>query len=174
MKLGVGTCEWTWMKWKSSISGIQPPSYRMKHDPMSEGIIFPSNPIKEQTPFSLRTSLLTCFKFIIFRFLLFSHSVVFVCDHGLYHARLSCPSVSPGICSNSYSLSWWCPPTISSSVVPFSTCPQYWSHSVSALLCISSGNTISVFLFRYREFKILICCYCCSVVNLFFDSVQTH
>ena len=37
--------------------------------------------------------------------------------HGLQHARLPCPSVSPGVCSNSRSLSRWCHPTISSSGV---------------------------------------------------------
>ena len=43
--------------------------------------------------------------------------------HGLRHARLPCPSLSPRFCSNSSSLSRWCHPTISSFVVPFS-CPQ--------------------------------------------------
>ena len=41
--------------------------------------------------------------------------------HGLQHAKLACPT--PRACSNLYPLSWWCHPTISSSVVPFS-CPQ--------------------------------------------------
>ena len=40
---------------------------------------------------------------------------------GVYHTRLPCPSSSPGICSNSCPLSQWCHPTISSSVVPFSS-----------------------------------------------------
>ena len=40
--------------------------------------------------------------------------------HWLPHARLLCPSLSPGVCSNSCSLSQWCHPTISSSLVPFS------------------------------------------------------
>ena len=40
--------------------------------------------------------------------------------HGLQHARLPCPSLSPGVCSNSCPLSWWCHPTILSSVIPFS------------------------------------------------------
>ena len=40
--------------------------------------------------------------------------------HRLPHARLSCPSSTPGAYSNSCPLSWWCHPTISSSVVPFS------------------------------------------------------
>ena len=44
--------------------------------------------------------------------------------HGLQHARLPCPSPTPGVYSNSCPLSQWCHPTISSSVVPFSSCPQ--------------------------------------------------
>ena len=44
--------------------------------------------------------------------------------HGLQHTRLPCPSPSPRACSNSCPLSQWSHPTISSSVVPFSPCPQ--------------------------------------------------
>ena len=40
------------------------------------------------------------------------------------HTRLPCPSSSPRVCSKSCSLSWWCHPTISFSVVPFSSCLQ--------------------------------------------------
>ena len=54
--------------------------------------------------------------------LLFSHWVMSdsLHPHGLQHARLPCPSPTPGACSNSCPLSQWCHPTISSSVVPFS------------------------------------------------------
>ena len=57
--------------------------------------------------------------------LLFSHLVMSssLQPHGLQHSRLPCPSLSPRACSNSYPLSWWCHPTISSSVTPF-FCPQ--------------------------------------------------
>ena len=70
---------------------------------------------------------LNCYLFLRKSFqmlLLFSHSVMSVSLrlHGLQHARLPCPSVSPGVCSNSCPLSQWCHPTISSSVVPFSSC----------------------------------------------------
>ena len=51
--------------------------------------------------------------------------------HGLQQARLPCPSPSPGVCSNSCPLSWWCHPTILSSVVPFSSCLQSLSASGS-------------------------------------------
>ena len=43
---------------------------------------------------------------------------------GLQHTRLPCPSPSRGACSNSCPWSWWCHPTISSFVVPFSSCLQ--------------------------------------------------
>ena len=53
----------------------------------------------------------------------FSHSAVSdsLQPHGLQHARLSCPSPTPGVYSNSHPLSLCCHPTISSSVVPFSS-----------------------------------------------------
>ena len=44
--------------------------------------------------------------------------------HGLQHARLPCPSPTPRAYSNSCRSSWWCHPTISSSVFPFSSCLQ--------------------------------------------------
>ena len=43
---------------------------------------------------------------------------------GLQHVRLPCHSQSPGVCSNPCPLSQWYPPTIPSSVTPFSSCPQ--------------------------------------------------
>ena len=50
---------------------------------------------------------------------------------GLQHARLPCPSPNPGACSNSCPSSRWCHPTISSSVVPFSSCLQSFPASGS-------------------------------------------
>ena len=44
--------------------------------------------------------------------------------HELQHTRPPCPSPTPGVYSNSCPASWWCYPAISSSVVPFSSCPQ--------------------------------------------------
>ena len=49
--------------------------------------------------------------------------------HGLQHARFPCSSPSPGACSNSCPLSQWCHPTILSSVIPFSSCLQYFPAS---------------------------------------------
>jgi len=56
----------------------------------------------------------------------FSHSVVSdsLQPHESQHARPPCPSPTPGVYSNSCPLSRWCLPAISSSVVPFSSCPQ--------------------------------------------------
>ena len=56
----------------------------------------------------------------------FSGSVVSdsLWPHESQHARPPCPSPTPGIHSDSCPLSWWCHPAISSSVVPFSSCPQ--------------------------------------------------
>ena len=51
--------------------------------------------------------------------------------HGLQHARPPCPSPTPRVYSNSCPLSRWCHPTISSSVVPFSSCPQSFPASGS-------------------------------------------
>ena len=44
--------------------------------------------------------------------------------HGVQHARFPCLSLPPRVCANSCPLSQWCHPTISSSVSPFSSCPQ--------------------------------------------------
>ena len=51
--------------------------------------------------------------------------------HRLQHARLPCPSPTPRACSNSFPLSQWCHPTISSSVITFSSCLQSFSASGS-------------------------------------------
>ena len=65
--------------------------------------------------------------------------------HGLHHVRPPCPSQSPKVCSNSCPLSQWCQPTISSSVVPFSFCPQSFPASGSfpvSWLFTSGGQSI--------------------------------
>ena len=64
--------------------------------------------------------------------------------HGLQQARLPCPSLSPGVCSNSCSLSRWCYPTISSSAAPFSFClhsfPASGSFPMSWLFTLSGRS----------------------------------
>ena len=54
--------------------------------------------------------------------------------HGLQHARLPCPSPTPRACSSSCPSSQWCYPTISSSVIPFSSCLQSFPASRSFLI----------------------------------------
>ena len=89
------------------------------------------------------------------QFPLFLHSVQFSCSvmsnslppHGLQHARLPCPSPTPGACSNSCPSSWWCRLTTSSSVVPFSSCLQSLPASGSfpmSQLFPSGGQSIGV------------------------------
>ena len=71
--------------------------------------------------------------------------------HELQHARLPCPSPTPGVHLNSRPLSQWCHPTISSSVVPFSSCPQSFPASGSfqmSRLFTSGGQNIGVFSFN--------------------------
>ena len=98
---------------------------------------------------------LSCLQFSRFSHSVVSHSLR---PHGLQNPRLPCPSPTPRAYSNSRPLSWWCHPTISSSVVPFSSClqsspasgsfpesvlcirwPKYWSFSFS----ISPSNEYS-------------------------------
>ena len=87
--------------------------------------------------------------------MIFQHSVQFSCSvvydslwpHEVQHSRLSCPSPTPGACSNSCPSSWWCHPTISSTVVPFSSClqsfPASWSFQMSQFFT-SGGQNIGV------------------------------
>ena len=51
--------------------------------------------------------------------------------HGLQHTRHPCPSLSPGVCSNYCPLNQWCHPAISSSVITFFSCTQYFPASGS-------------------------------------------
>ena len=65
----------------------------------------------------------------------------------LQHARPRSPSPTPGVYSNSCPLSWWYHPTISSSVVPFSSCLQSFPASRSFPVCklfTSGGQSIEV------------------------------
>ena len=97
--------------------------------------------------------------YIQFRSIQFSRSVVFdsLRPHGPQHTRLPCPSPTPRACSNPLPSSRWCHPTISPSVVPFSswlqsfpasgsflmsqffTWPKYWSF----ILSVSPSNEYS-------------------------------
>ena len=75
-----------------------------------------------------------------------SHVWLFA-THGLHLARFPHPSPSPGACSNSWPLSRWCHPTISSSAVPFFSCLQTFPESGSFLMSqffTSGGQSIGV------------------------------
>ena len=79
----------------------------------------------------------------------FSRSVVSdsLWPHGLQHARPPCPSPTPRVHSNPCPSSRWCHPTISSSVVPFSSCPQSFPASGAfqiSQLFVSGGQSIGV------------------------------
>ena len=85
----------------------------------------------------------------VFQFLQFSQSVMSdsLRSHRLQHTRLSCPSPSAGVCSNSCSLNLCCHPTISSSIVPFSSCFQSFQASGSSPMShffASSSQSIGV------------------------------
>ena len=67
--------------------------------------------------------------------------------HGLQHTRPPCPIPTPRVYPNSCPFSWWCHPTISSSVIPFSSCPQSFSASGSfqmSQLLASGGQNMGV------------------------------
>ena len=77
----------------------------------------------------------------------FSHSVMSdsLWPHGLQHDRISCPSLSPGVCSNLCPLSRWCHPTISPSAALCFSGPQTFPASESFPTCrlfLSGGQSI--------------------------------
>ena len=86
-------------------------------------------------------------KLFYLKFSQFSRSVVSdsLWPHGLQHARPPCPTLTPGVYPNSCLSSWWCHPTISSSIFPFSSCLQSFPASGSFLmswLFTSGGQSI--------------------------------
>ena len=83
----------------------------------------------------------------------FSRSVVSdsLRPHELQHARPPCPSPAPGVHSNSHPSSRWCHPAISSSIVPFSSCPQSLPASV-----FSNESTLCMRWPKYWSFSFYI------------------
>jgi len=89
------------------------------------------------------------YSFVQFSSVQFSRSVVSdsLWPNEPQHARPPCPSPTPWVYPNSCPLSRWCHPTISSSVVPFSSCPQCFPASESfpmSQLFTSGGQNIGV------------------------------
>ena len=82
--------------------------------------------------------------FYMLQFSSVAQSCTTLWPHGLQHARLPCPSLSPRVCSNSCLLSQWCHPIISSSVTS-SSCPQSFPasgfFSVSQLFASGGQST---------------------------------
>ena len=79
----------------------------------------------------------------------FSHSVMSdsLWPHEPQHARPPCPSLTPGVHPNPCPLSRWCHPTISSSIIPFYSCPKSFPASGSfqmSQLFASGGQSIGV------------------------------
>ena len=85
--------------------------------------------------------------FFSVQFSQFSRSVVSdsLWSHESQHARPPCPSPTPGVHPNSCPLSWWHHPAISSSIIPFSSCPQSlpasWSFPMSQLFAWGGQST---------------------------------
>ena len=75
--------------------------------------------------------------------------------HGVQHARLPCPSPIPRVHSNSCSLSRWCPPTILSSVIPFSSYPQSFPEKHQGLFqWVSSSYQVAIVLeLQHQSFQ---------------------
>ena len=96
---------------------------------------------------STRSNMLFQFTSLAISSIQFSHSVISdsLQPHGLLqHIRPLCPSPTPGAFSNSCPLSWWCLPTTSSFVIPFSSClqsfPESGSFPVSQFFAPSGQN----------------------------------
>ena len=126
------------LAWK--ISWIEEPGWLQSKGPQSVG-----HGLVEWAYFNINT--------VIFNLTIssvqFSHSVVSesLWPHESQHARPSCPSPTPGVHSDSDPSSQWCHPAISSSVIPFSSCPQSLPASGSfpmSQLFAWSGQSIGV------------------------------
>ena len=94
-------------------------------------------------------SLLTQTYVVLLLLLFFSYFIVSdsMWPHGLQHTRFLCHSLSPGVCSHSCPLNWWCHPTISLSIIPFSSCLQSFPASGSfpmSQFFASGGQSIGV------------------------------
>ena len=126
--------------------------------------MFPSTPSKLCSHLPNRVILFIFGEIIICYLHYFAHvniqfsSVQFSCSlmsdslwpHGLQHTRPPCPSPTPEVYPNSCPLSRWCHPTISSSIVPFSSCPQSFlasgSFQMSQLFTSGGQNIVLYFI----------------------------
>ena len=109
--------------------------------------------------------------------LLFTRSVVSnsLWPHGLQHTRLPCSLPSPGACSNSSPLSQWCHPTISSSVVSFSSCLLPFPASGSFLTSwhFASGSQ-RIRVTSKNEWVLPGNCFCCCFNEFFLKKIKLY
>ena len=123
------------------------------HSAIFQMVISKSAKVSNETKSKITVGTLICISCALFCFqfssVQFSRSVVSdsLRPHELQHARPPCPSLTSGVHPNPCPLSQWCHPTISSSVVPFSSCPQSVPASGSfqmSQLFASGGQSIGV------------------------------
>ena len=112
--------------------------------------IKPHHPLQPSSPFAFNLNgMIRIIAKLTISSVQFSHSVVSysLWPHESQHARPPCPSPTPGVHSDSRPSSQWCHPAISSSVIPFSSCPQSlpasWSFPMSQLFAWG-GQSIGV------------------------------
>ena len=115
---------------RPSFSNSIPYHYVLQPVSPSQDQVGQGNQVQRESEFTL------CF------LLLFSHWVMSnsLRSHGLQHVRLLCPSLSPGVCSNSCPLSQWCYLTILSSAAPLSSCSQSFPAPFPMSWLFASGS----------------------------------
>ena len=110
--------------WRATVHGVSKSWTRLSdfHFQAGKKIQIPNNYTWGYKEFTIRM-----YRSTIISLVQFSHSVMpnSLWSHGLQHTRLPCPSPTPRACANSCPSSRWCHPTISSSIVPFSSLQSF-------------------------------------------------
>ena len=125
---------------------------------MSIELVMPSNHLILCHPLLLLPSIFPNISSVQFSCSVVSNSLR---PHEPKHARPPCPSPTPGVHPNPCPLSWWCHPTILSSIVPFSSCPQSFPASGSfqhqgLFKWVSSSHQVAKILefqLQYQSFQ---------------------
>ena len=128
-------------------------------------------------PVTLGTSWLPTFSFQ-FSSVQFSPSVVSdsLRPHELQHTRPPCPSPTPGVHSDSCPSSQWCHPDISSSVVPFSSCPQSlpaseFENNSSLVLSLLYSPTLTFIHNYWKNYSLTLQTFVGKVMSLLFNTL---
>ena len=113
-----------WEAWHAAVHGVT--NSRTQQSDWTTAICHKSKLMIKRCIFESKRETEFIFK-VFYESVQFIHSVLSnsLRPHGLQHTRVPCPSSTPGACSSSCPSSRWCHPAISSSVIPFSSCPQY-------------------------------------------------